>query len=524
MKDNAMNRGVRVIIALLLIAFIPTTYALPFQPPKPRHVITVADGNVEGLIEAINEANSEEFSDFSVSIYVSGDFRFNASHSIPPILGEVYVLGPARFIGGGADTSTTNGDQKGPGRLILVQAGGILSLRLLELSDFSLNHDNEALIENLGQLFLDQVQIKDTFSEGYCAAVCTPQMPILFNGSGAALELRQVSIVDSGATNVHDVGITSLLNNDGGASIVNSQVVLGGHRPGWERNYLISNGDSLYLADSTFYFRKRSDRDVPELVFTESQVGARTFVDKSIISGFGSTICKHAISVGNTLIDVQGVTCDWNAPGDMVGVDPKLVWRKVDANWKPGPQILTHALVPLSDSPVIDSVPFEWCQVDDLLGNDRVTAPLPKEGPDTRTCDRGAVEYWSPGLGDGGINGYFYNPDDDGHYIYILQTDYLTLVTWNTFDEDGNWAWIYGTGELVDGRMVVAESYVNRKGVITPDTVNLASGAEFWGTLQVELFDCLNGIVRYESAYPGFGSGTFPIKRLAFVKQLGCVD
>jgi hypothetical protein len=146
--------------------------------------------------------------------------------------------------------------------------------------------------------------------------------------------------------------------------------------------------------------------------------------------------------------------------------------------------------------------------------------------PSRRTARvvRGAVESWKIGLGQGGINGLYFNPEADGHYLYVLQTDFLTLVVWTTFDADGNQAWGYGTGQLVDDRSVIAETYINLNGNINPADPAFEVETDYWGTLEVEMISCTQGIVAYESDIPGFGSGQFSISRLAYVKQLGCVD
>lgn len=132
-------------------------------------------------------------------------------------------------------------------------------------------------------------------------------------------------------------------------------------------------------------------------------------------------------------------------------------------------------------------------------------------------------------LSDGGITGLYFNPEDDGHYISILQTKYNTLVIWNTFDIDGNQAWIYGVGQLEDGRIVAAESYINRSLGLSHGNL---SGLQVqpWGTLEVRMDSCLEGTVHYETRLPEFGAdqypvrGEFPIERLAYSKQLGCSE
>lgn len=125
---------------------------------------------------------------------------------------------------------------------------------------------------------------------------------------------------------------------------------------------------------------------------------------------------------------------------------------------------------------------------------------------------------------DGGINGFYYNPDADGHYVYILETDFTTLVTWNTFDADGNQAWIFGTGKLENGKAVVANAYVNHSDGYSTDGTLKGLEVVHWGTLEVEMTSCWDGTVAYQSELPGFGSGEFPIRRLAFAKQIGCTE
>lgn len=126
-------------------------------------------------------------------------------------------------------------------------------------------------------------------------------------------------------------------------------------------------------------------------------------------------------------------------------------------------------------------------------------------------------------LSDGGITGFYYNPADDGHYVYILQTDYTTLVVWNTFGPSGSPRWVYGVGELQRGGTIVAETYINRSDGFSGGDLRGLQVVP-WGTLEVEMESCFLGTVRYDSHLPEFGSGEFPIRRLAFSKQIGCEE
>jgi len=174
-------------------------------------------------------------------------------------------------------------------------------------------------------------------------------------------------------------------------------------------------------------------------------------------------------------------------------------------------------LVPSAASPVVDSADGSSCP-------EFEHAFFDGNGDGTAACDRGAWEVFRTTLAEGGINGFYFNPEADGHYITVLQTNYSTLVVWNTFDAEGNHVWVYGTGELVNGRAVIAEAYINRTGGFTPDGLVTDVEAEFWGELQVDMESCVKGELSFRSIVPEFGSGQFPVKRLAYVKQLGCID
>jgi len=178
--------------------------------------------------------------------------------------------------------------------------------------------------------------------------------------------------------------------------------------------------------------------------------------------------------------------------------------------------------VPSAASAAVDSANSDQCTLRSLHSYYRT--PNDGNGDGQIGCDRGAVELVPIGLGEGGINGLYYNPEADGHYVYILQTDFTTLVVWTTFDADGNQAWVFGTGELIHGRSVIADTYINRNEGHSPDGEITASEAEHWGRIEVDMTSCTEGLVAFYSDLPEFGNGQFPIERLAYVKQLGCID
>lgn len=237
-----------------------------------------------------------------------------------------------------------------------------------------------------------------------------------------------------------------------------------------------------------------------------------TEVVNSVFDGFSGEWCQSVQSMGFNMSNSE--ECTWQATADLVGKPSGLLWR--EASELLDEAAFEYSLIPILASAAVDSGSNEYCSPKRVLADGN--------GDGTVVCDRGAVELLPRGLGNGGINGLFYNPEADGHYVQILQTDYTVLVTWLTFDNDGNQVWVFGTGDLVGGRSVVAESYINVNDGRLPDGSYPPSEAVYWGTLEVDLESCTQGSVGYSSSYSGFGDGVFPIKRLGYVKQLGCID
>lgn len=125
-------------------------------------------------------------------------------------------------------------------------------------------------------------------------------------------------------------------------------------------------------------------------------------------------------------------------------------------------------------------------------------------------------------LSDGAINGLFHDLQAPHRYFYVLETDFTTLVVWNTFDPDGNQLWVYGVGDLMnDGSSVVADAYINTSGGFLPNG-EADDDVDSWGVIRFDLHSCMDGTVTYESDFPEFGSGQFSVVRLANSKQIGC--
>ena len=278
-------------------------------------IVEVTDGDIAELSKTIQEANNGP-ADRVTTIKVSGDFKFTANHSMPPIDAAITIRGPARFVGPGASSSTSIGDQEGPSQLFQINSGASFRLDNLELAEFSLNHDSDGLIVNEGSLHLKQMQISSIFAGTWCANFgrCTPSMPIILNRTSADLRLDQVSVVNSGT---FPLG-SGFLSNQGHAVIANSQVYLS------ENNWsdLIRNFGTMIVQNSSFLFNKGTSSYTPELFFTGDD--ATTEVRNSVISGFSGSMCRDVVSIGYNLNDATD--CEWSSKGDLVGVSAGLLW------------------------------------------------------------------------------------------------------------------------------------------------------------------------------------------------------
>ncbi len=472
--------------------------------------VGVPTGDVAALSQAILEANNRPMTQTTV-ILLQGQFSFSAEDTLPPIERNITIHG---YPG----AAVFRGEDEGPEQLFHIVANSKLSLINIELANFSLNHGGEGLIENLGELVMTKVQLSSVSSNQICHSfgVCSSVMPAITNRSSGLVNMKQVSFIDSGGT--YDISSAlrgGLITNDGNMVMVNIQLYLS--EDSWFA--AIANSGFMRLVNSSFKYAAQSGASELNLVTSDSP-GKPQFAN-SVFAGFSGEWCQQATSLGHNLNDAAD--CNWSKEGDLVGVPAGLIWRPVDGRWSDrGQEILKTALVPLAASAAVDSADAERCPGASLLNDRRVITD--GNGDGQAGCDRGAVELSPIGLAEGGINGLYFNPDADGHYLYILQNDYNTLVVWTTFDSDGNQVWVYGTGELKNGRSLIAKTYINRNGKVTLNGAIEAAQEQHWGTLEVDMTSCTEGVVGFHSDLPEFGSGQFLIRRLAYVKQLGCID
>ena len=265
----------------------------------------------------------------------------------------------------------------------------------------------------------------------------------------------------------------------------------------------VDNAGSLAIFNSTL-------REEP--VFTRSGYTSIQLAN-SVVVPEGSAVCPivgtHVQSLGG---NVLAGTCAWalstdrRSSGDSAGLGP------LQDNGGLG----VPTFAPTSSSIVRGVGLAANCEPVDARGLARPAG----------ACDAGAVQFdEAKYLGSGGMNGTWYDHTANGHYVTIqrVHDDDTALVIWNTFDRNGDQAWIYGVGH-VTGKHIHIEMSQNLGGRLQPGGAPTGSSVHAWGTVDIDLASCTSGALRYQSPLATFGSGQFPLDRLAYVSAFGCVD
>ena len=122
-----------------------------------------------------------------------------------------------------------------------------------------------------------------------------------------------------------------------------------------------------------------------------------------------------------------------------------------------------------------------------------------------------------------GQSGSWYDPTHNGEgYALHWSTPNQAIVTWYSYDTQGNQYWMLGTGQLdAEGRIHFPDVHATRGArfgtAFDPDDVERFA----WGTLTFDLA-CQGGSARYESVLPAFGNGGFDLTRLTSLHEVAC--
>ncbi len=143
----------------------------------------------------------------------------------------------------------------------------------------------------------------------------------------------------------------------------------------------------------------------------------------------------------------------------------------------------------------------------------------------TTTCDSGAYEFGGGQgqLGVSGTSGLYYNKANNGHYVSVQRLGgNFALVIWNTFDETGKPAWLYGVGTISGTTIQVPQVAENVGGILHPGGAVSGATPTLWGSMTLDVSSCYAAHLTYQSAQPLFGSGTVDLQRLVFINGLDC--
>ena len=124
------------------------------------------------------------------------------------------------------------------------------------------------------------------------------------------------------------------------------------------------------------------------------------------------------------------------------------------------------------------------------------------------SCDNQQPHQW--------ISGAWYNPDTSGEgFMVEVNEDGRVVVYWFTFQPNRGQAWMIGSGEFSNGQVIIDDMIQpvgTRFGIAFDST---AIEHIDWGSLTLTFDDDTSGQAWFESNLPEYGSGSYPIERLA---------
>jgi len=236
-------------------------------------------------------------------------------------------------------------------------------------------------------------------------------------------------------------------------------------------------------------------------------------VANSVIANSGGSVCYNSADAPSQFVSrggniISDTSCGFSASNDHVVADPRLL----DFGTHGG--VVGNAALNY-DSPAIGNGLAANCEATDARGLAR--------GQDK--CDAGAYEV---GGGDGklsatGMSGLYFNASNNGHYVSIQRLyGNDALVIWNTFDQHGTPAWLYGVGTVSGDKIHVDQVAQNVGGTLHAGGAVTGATPTLWGTFDVDLSDCYTASLSYSSPLSQFGSGSTSLQRLAFLDGVNC--
>lgn len=133
-----------------------------------------------------------------------------------------------------------------------------------------------------------------------------------------------------------------------------------------------------------------------------------------------------------------------------------------------------------------------------------------------------ALQADTPFVAGTGLSGAWYNPDrnGEGFLVEILDGD-RALVTWFTYDTQGEQMWLIGTGQIDGDTLFITDVKRTSGPVFGPGFDPGAVLSSDWGSLVFRFQGCNGGTVHYDGP-PEFGSGDIDITRLSELQGAPC--
>jgi len=350
-------------------------------------------------------------------------------------------------------------------------------------------------------------------AEETCGIGSTIQM-----GSGAALAIRNLQFKDQ--TDTCQTPPSTRIFNDGGTLSLENVTVVGN---GLSRTTFFN----LTIGKATL----RNTTWIKAGLWGDIDVYNSTFVDSSLDGGpcfAHGSLCLTFVKLTNSLVSNASVCEEVSSSGGNVISDSSCGFLASTSDKVVSglmlPAVADHGgLVPTVQigygNPAYRFGVAKYCEATDARGVTR----------NATNCDAGAYESGG-GLGlvtANGMNGLYYVPGiSNGHYVSVqrIHDNKDVMVFWNTFDQNGNQAWLFGVGTLTSDRHVHALMYRNLGGVLQPGGAPTGAKPSEWGTVDIDVTSCSAAQFNYQSSLPEFGSGQFPLTRLAFESAINCGD
>ena len=128
-----------------------------------------------------------------------------------------------------------------------------------------------------------------------------------------------------------------------------------------------------------------------------------------------------------------------------------------------------------------------------------------------------------PVTDDARLSGSWFDPERSGQGFSLQWLDRdAALLTWYTYDDQGNQRWMIGQGQREGDQIVFEALQTSRGGRFGPDFDPDAVELLPWGEVIMTL-DCDSGTMTWDSLLPEFGQGGLSLSRLTRLEKLGCV-